>query len=596
MANKQSYLKEEFNRKVELANRVSIIDYARKKGMEITDEDDSMAITIDPDTDSDLIIYKDSNSWKVELENDEKEEENTTYGNTIRFVARVENIPWKKAMEKLLEEHGKYQSAADYNAGYEEKRKQAVKEQRTKEAGNRINNTDDMQQKAKQTDKDIINSNASQQSTSEKPSDTEEKKPSVITKENTDNTTKQSEAFQQNYKNLNQQNLSVNAPAFRRTFTKEQLAEVLAGIKRGINVAAYDNVSLRPEQMRQIRLAVQNNINPKAFNYSFVPADYMQEVRLALQRGTDIRLLEIKDNYCIYSAKQAREIRMGLENGLSIDDVKGYAMPDINPDIMREIRLGLQDGFEQIKALNPVNYSAKDIHTIRMTLTIDKLIETIAVQFRNLYEKILEIFHKIIEDHLYQQPEASNEAPVPEDVDMENEADQELKTTAAYIYEKMEMDELPMEKKQARFADAMQKIATNVSAMENSIDEKPQVILDESVEKIIEAQSDFALQQQAYENLKDEYLDEFFKNEEDLNIKQVEFTDKVMKDNNLSKIQKTEIVNEAMGSIYGNIVAHEWADRFEEHNQDANSQDVIRAAYQNYELQQTITEEMEMEL
>jgi hypothetical protein len=579
MAYRKTNSHDDYEERVELANSISIVDYARKNGMEIIYEDESIAITIDEDTEHDLIIYKENNSWRLDKEAEPGDMNDIVYGNTVRFAARKEKIYWKDAIEVLVTDRGKYQSSEEYNSAYE---KDEVERLNNELLNMNIPvNSNDTPEANKPSER---NNEASLNNVPPQPRQQNQ------TSQQTVNTTSEVNRRNMNPIPPNQQVIPFppqQQNGYRRTFTKEQMAEILAGVKKGLNVAAYDNIYLRPEQMKQIRLGMQKGIDPTPYSYPFVPAEYMKEMRLAIQKGLDISLLAIRDNRCVFHPDQAREIRIGMEKGLSMSDIQLYARPYLHPEVMKEIRLGLQDGIQQMKELNAGNYTAKDIHTIRTTILINKLLEAIAVHAKNLYEKILDLFQKIIEKKLY----AANDGPEEGQdkyFDQENEVQHEMKAAATQIYNAMEesMEELPTDEKIIVFTDAVRRVASKAAAMEQSLDAEPSVIMVQSIQDIVEAQAEFALKQQAAENLMDEYVNDFNLQEESYNIKHVEFSTKVMTDHGLTQEQKTEIIKETLGSMYGEMVADIWVERISQESKLLQEQTRAKMVmYQDYEQQ-----------
>ncbi len=101
-------------------------------------------------------------------------------------------------------------------------------------------------------------------------------------------------------------------------FTWDQVAELEAGMEKGLNIATYANKNLLAIQMRQIRLGMEEG------------------------------LLVEKYANPIFDWFQMEEIRLGLVDNV---DVNKYAMPKIPYDKMRQIRLGLIDGIDMSKYL-----------------------------------------------------------------------------------------------------------------------------------------------------------------------------------------------------------------------------------------------------
>lgn len=85
-----------------MANSVSIMDYASKNDIEVVYEDQNVARITDVNG-SVVTVFKDSNSWTA---GNEEFDESKTYGNAISFIARMENIDWREAIDLLVRERG----------------------------------------------------------------------------------------------------------------------------------------------------------------------------------------------------------------------------------------------------------------------------------------------------------------------------------------------------------------------------------------------------------------------------------------------------------------------------------------------------------
>jgi hypothetical protein len=533
---------------VELANKVSIVDFAKKHGLDIFYEDDRIAKTIDPDTNFEINIYKDNNSWNLDTEVDSNNDQ-LTYGNTIRFAARIIGMDYKFAIEKLVAEHMDYVTADQYNADY----------QRQQEAANTKFN------------EEVISSPVSNTQNSKKPAQTDEYQRvdennhiAAGTLPVQDKGINNVNSFQQaNNSHTNKVEsvspagmpggvfIGQSGQSFRRTYDKEQMAEILAGMKKGINIAAYDYVNLSPKQMREIRLALQSSINPLHFNFPFVHPGYMKEFRLAMKNGIDISLFEIKNGIVPFSPEQAKEIRLALQNGLELGVVRNFAKPFISPEAMKEIRLGIQDGFSRFSGINVINYSAKDLHTIRMTLVVQQILEAIATKFRSLYDSLVELFHKIVKENLYSQTD---------EINFGNEAIDLLKEATFDVYESMpdSFEEKALDERFDEVEKVLQHMKDNFDSMENAIDAQPNQIYEEVINNILDEQAQFALEQEASNNRYDEYVEHFHNEVNEYNVKLTEFTKEVLTDNNLTKVQKTEIIKETFGATYGDDFMNEW--------------------------------------
>jgi len=85
----------------------------------------------------------------------------------------------------------------------------------------------------------------------------------------------------------------------------------------------------------------------------------MAQIRCGLEDGLS------KEQIAIYAKpdldfNQMAEIRAGLENGLSMEQVKSYAKPEINDKQMNKMRQNIENG----KANQPTPEPVKDAFTL----------------------------------------------------------------------------------------------------------------------------------------------------------------------------------------------------------------------------------------
>lgn len=99
-------------------------------------------------------------------------------------------------------------------------------------------------------------------------------------------------------------------------YTKDQIEEIIEGMKKGLDVKLYSNKEFLSVQMREIRLGLEDKLYVQ--RYASTEFDWFQ----------------------------MEEIRKGLKEDLDIDM---YASPRIPFDRMHEIRLGLKDNIDLTK-------------------------------------------------------------------------------------------------------------------------------------------------------------------------------------------------------------------------------------------------------
>lgn len=683
---KQIEREEQTNPRVLLANSVSIMDYASKNDIEVVYEDQNLARITDVNG-SVLTVFKDSNSWTA---GNEEFDESKTYGNTIRFIARMENIDWREAIDLLVRERGEYQSAEEYNSAFRaelEQNPEAViqgREIRTrqkeelqklkdisiveyaeksglpiKELHNKFVIIDDKQfeglmiyketntwdwhsrfvknanliqflERTESLTRDQALDKLSRFSESGKiitfPMDVKKKDPLIDQNDNADvimqnaNVGKDSANAQElNDKetNLPESESMISAKGtdphheavrkLHKTMSKEQLSEILSGIRRGIDVTLYDNPDLQPDQMRQLRLAIQRDIEPSEFNSPDLTAGFMKEMRLAKQNGIDINIFKDKNNNFIFNADQIKEIRLGYMNGLQPQLIESYAKETLDSEIMKEVRLGLQDGMEQMKKLTNGNYTAKDIHAIRMTLMVNHIIDSIKLHMRNLYDSVIALFKRSIiyeraEQGIQKEPLSNDESKLEtkyaEEADIEKEAVFEFKDAIESIYEALseELQDLTLDEKKETITQAFRSILHQARELEQTVAAANESTMDKAVEEFIDEKEMEELRQAAYENLQEEYVAQFYENENRYNEGLVEFSDSLIKDGSIARDQKAEIFQRTLGIVFGEKIAQKWINRLPDEQQQSEAMNPMEMVKEEYEQVITITEELEYEV
>ncbi len=688
--------KEREDAKVEVANSISILDYANKNDMDVLYEDKKIARIETPGGEM-LTVFKDRNSWSISNREDERAE----YGNTIRFVAKMENNEWREALDKLVADRGDYLSSDQYNAAYAEtynldnqdalesvntRNKDLIKPEnlefqtaktvRISDYAKAIGLPTDEVNRGKTTvirdprfegiliynnsnkwdwhsnfvrDADVIKfaervqglsreeaikslvafkdtgiiTEIQKQKESENIikqeevlSERSEEKPTEETSSPEEIKNQQSESSQGNTDNAEKESLPISQLQSqcqtRKTMSKEQLSEILSGYRRGIDVTSFDNVKLSPKQMRQLRLAEQNGIDSKGFSDSSLSAEYMKEMRLASENGVDLSSFKNEENKFVYSAEQAKEIRLGKQYGLAPEEVAAFAKEELDPEVMKEMRLGLQDGMIQMRNLGNGSYTAKDIHSIRMTIMVNHIVDTIKVQLRNFFDNVVSIIKRslthdestsrLVLNSVNDQTTTTGASP---NIDIEKEAINEFKDIIENIYDAMEteLQDLPLTERKDAIVSAL-RIVIN-QAKENDLSAQSDIEKNQAIEQAVDTFAEEIevenLKQAAYESLEEEYVEQFYQNENDYNDKLYEFSNSVINDNAITHDQKEEIINRTLGVMFGKETAAKWIGRLpvEENTYAADNElpneNLMKMIQEEYESTMVI-EETQMEV
>lgn len=683
--------KEREDAKVEVANSISILDYANKNDMDVLYEDKKIARIETPGGEM-LTVFKDRNSWSISNGEDERAE----YGNTIRFVAKMENNEWREALDKLVADRGDYLSSDQYNAAYTEtynldnqdalesvntRNKDLIKPEnlefqtaktvRISDYAKAIGLPTDEINRGKTTvirdpsfegiliynnsnkwdwhskfvrDADVIKfvervqglsreeaikslaafkdtgiiTEIQKQKESENIikqeevlSERSEEKPTEETSSPEEIKNQQSESSQGNTDNAEKESLHISQlqsqSQTRKTMSKEQLSEILSGYRRGIDVTSFDNVKLSPKQMRQLRLAEQNGIDSKGFNDSSLSAEYMKEMRLASENGVDLSSFKNKENKFAYSAEQAKEIRLGKQYGLAPEEVAAFAKEELDPEVMKEMRLGLQDGMIQMRNLGNGSYTAKDIHSIRMTIMVNHIMDAIKVQLRNFFDNFISIIKRnIIHDQSFvryeQVPQNGLNDTVVEiqNADLEKAAINEVKSNIESIYEAIsdEMQDLPMEERKDAIISALRAVINQVK--ENEVTAKSDIeksqVFEDAVNNVIEEKEEDALKRAALESLEEDYVEQFYQNENDYNDKIIDFTNSIVNDSTMPLELKHEIFNRTIERVFGTGTADKLISRLspDDLHPDLPKQSMEEMLQQEEIYQEEIIEELSL--
>ncbi|BCN29511.1 hypothetical protein [Anaeromicropila herbilytica] len=637
-----------------LANSISIIDFARKEGMNISYEDGYIARISDISGYGEIIVDKDSNSWEYT-----DQENKTTHGNTIRFAARMNEMEWNEAVDFLIEERASYLSNSEYNQSYLSRHPQRNHESKVKnvqadtsknkdvsiveyaksiglevkEVNDRLalipeypsllihkkNNTwnnseqgvkdgnliqfvskfqnvsekeavrllDEYQNSNESVEQEVVlNQKNEQEVNLEKESETSTVDSSIENKEVSRDESKEFET-------------DVREKESKR-HTKAQLAEIIAGMRHGVDITQYDDPRLKANQMREIRYALEKGNSLKDFISPTVSAEYIKEVRLAMEDDTDLSLLQLnekKDN--IFSAEQVKEIRMGLKNGLLLDQVKVYAKNHLDAATMKELRLGLQDGFDKMKDLANGHFKAEDIHTIRIHLIVKKIMQTIQFQLRQFYENIIDVFKKQV---IIKEP---MEVPQGQDIsrfarmntaskeeELVNEAAFELNEVAQTLYESMEEDfyqkDYTFEQKKDAMKRAINEVVQKANEIEHVSGVELDVAVDEAVEFIVNEKEEKTLQNEAMKSMKAEFVEKFYEYENDHYTKLAEFAQDVIAEKSISYEHKVEILYQTLGEMYDEKVAKNWIEHL--YQPESEIVEEVKVDHQEQEMKNSSTE------
>lgn len=141
-------------------------------------------------------------------------------------------------------------------------------------------------------------------------------------------------------------------------FTRDQIDEINAGVKAGLNTALYAHRDFLSVQMHQIRLGLEEGLPVSLYAKPEFDWFQMEEIRKGLKAGVDVSRYTLPE----ISYDKMREIRKGLENGM---DLTRYLRLDAG--IIRQLRKAKSSGVNLLKYINE-GYDADQLDEIRVAL------------------------------------------------------------------------------------------------------------------------------------------------------------------------------------------------------------------------------------
>ncbi len=141
-------------------------------------------------------------------------------------------------------------------------------------------------------------------------------------------------------------------------FTRDQIDEINAGVKAGLNTALYAHRDFLPVQMHQIRLGLEEDLPVSLYAKPEFDWFQMEEIRKGLKAGVDVSRYTLSE----ISYDKMREIRKGLESGM---DLSHYVRLDAG--IIRQLRKAKSSGVNLLKYINE-GYDADQLDEIRVAL------------------------------------------------------------------------------------------------------------------------------------------------------------------------------------------------------------------------------------
>lgn len=141
-------------------------------------------------------------------------------------------------------------------------------------------------------------------------------------------------------------------------FDADQIMEIEAGRKSGLDVSYYAKKEFLAIQMQQIRLGLKDNLNVSDYAKPEYDWFQMEEIRKGMLDGIDYtKYLSPDIDY-----EKMREIRKGLGEGV---DLSKYVA--LKPDIIRELRRAIRSKVAIVEFINE-GYVGEQLSEIRVAL------------------------------------------------------------------------------------------------------------------------------------------------------------------------------------------------------------------------------------
>uniref|UniRef100_UPI0040566C7F DUF342 domain-containing protein n=1 Tax=Acetatifactor sp. TaxID=1872090 RepID=UPI0040566C7F len=144
----------------------------------------------------------------------------------------------------------------------------------------------------------------------------------------------------------------------RAGFTADQIEEIDAGIKEGLNVSIYARKDFLSPQMNQIRLGMREKLSVEVYAKPKFDWFQMEEIRKGLRAGINVGVYALPE----ISYEIMRELRKGLENKIDLSKFKG-----LNAGVLRQLRKAMVAGVNLLKYINE-GYDAEQLAEIREAL------------------------------------------------------------------------------------------------------------------------------------------------------------------------------------------------------------------------------------
>lgn len=143
----------------------------------------------------------------------------------------------------------------------------------------------------------------------------------------------------------------------QKNYTEKQWREIQLGIESGVDVSIYAKVYYHHAQMRELRLGLEQGFDVHIYSDRFLYSKDMFLIRKCMELKFEVSYFLNKElNY-----KQKEQIFYGMLSGINYAI---YAKAGYNEWKMKEVRLGMEKGFDLTPYLDTHNHN--QMHQIRL--------------------------------------------------------------------------------------------------------------------------------------------------------------------------------------------------------------------------------------
>ena len=227
-------------------------------------------------------------------------------------------------------------------------------------------------------------------------------------------------------------------------YNDKQVAVFRKFIRAGFDIEAVKNPDLNEKQLRELYLARKANIDISLYAFPKVSAEEMKELRKSAAAGVNLKdIAETVIRTGDYNKEQTLQILDAARHGVSF---KNMLNPELDHLQMRQIKLGERYGIDT-SIYSTTDFSAEQMQSLRLELTVQKVIERIKEFFKERWDSILEwAGRKKITPEMAEEINDIVSAQSPKGIVNQLISESALTVIAAKVYDKVSAQILEGEK------------------------------------------------------------------------------------------------------------------------------------------------------